>query len=190
MRLTKALKQFRVAVLVGGAAAFVILGAATIPGAYGAASKEVVVGQGSIGASKWIAWLHPNARRPSKEHVCTGIVLKRPEASAISESDECATVGDHDAILTLISGGSGKKKRTVIAVVFGPEIASFHAYLRFGGVVKKPVNRIGAGAAHRLGIEDVGVWTRGFAGGLCLRRLVAYNARGAIVNDSGRLSCG
>ena len=153
--------------------------------------QEVSLGQGKIGSSSWYAWLEPNAKKAKPEAMCVGLLLSRPETagSAISEVDECVTVGPQAMFPASESTERKHKQRTISAVIFGPEIHSFRAYLTSGEIVHRSVKRIGTTEAGRLGIDNVGFWVRGFAGTLCIRRVVAYDYSHVTVSDTGRLPC-
>lgn len=173
--------------LIGLLSAFILL----VPEAKASSTQEVSLGQGMIGSSSWLAWLEPNAQKEKPEAMCVGLLLRRPETagSSISEVDECVTVGSQAVFVASDSEGRGRKQRTVSAVIFGREVHSFRAYLTSGEVVHRSVKKIGATASRRLGIDNVGSWSRGFAGSLCIRRVIAYDDSHVAVADTGRMSC-
>jgi hypothetical protein len=153
-------------------------------------SRRVVIGNGQIGRGSWLVLLE--AAPKAHNGFCETMLLTRPEKfglGLIGESYECEPVSPEFPVVKSIGDGSGSKVHAVFAIIFDPSVRK--AVLNFGarGRYDVTLKRVSLAKAEDVGIPPVAYWTHGFAGHVCLRRLIAYDETGAKLSDSGHLAC-
>lgn len=150
-------------------------------------SDPSVLGEGQIGRSAWAVWLEGAAGKAGPSLVCVGIALARPSVAGLvarSESRECVSVGEDEPVLESITGGKGKKRRTVWAMLFAPSVARIYLNIGDKGGRMVQTRQLSRRVAERLEIEQLSYFRAGYAGSACLRRLITYGAGGERLSDT------
>lgn len=172
---------------------FLSQGLTGTPYSLAADQPQVQLGEGRIGRASWGVWLESAARKGAESsHLCVDMVLVRPIANdlwARGESRECNAVSVAAPVVESLDGGSGRRRRTVWAVVVASDAYSLLINIGNHGPRHVRVGRIGEQEAHRLGLDRIGFWVHGFGGNACLHRLIAYGRDGSRLSDSGKLPC-
>ena len=87
-------------------------------------------------------------------------------------------------------GDSAGQTHRVIAILLSPDTQRL--FVNVAGVKLRrtiSVSQISQEKAEQIDISPIAFWIRGFAGKVCLRRLISYNAVGVMLSDSGHLGC-
>jgi hypothetical protein len=170
----------------------VVLGVIASEVAMGFSAVPVLLDEGQSGRSAWGVWLDAAGKKSAPDRVCLELALERPSAGGLlarSESRECVTVSASAPVVEAISGGRGKMRRTVVAVLFAPSVQKVYLNIGQGGGKVLRVRNLPSGYAERLRINEIGFLTAGMAGNACLHRLIAYDRGGNVLSDSEKFTC-
>jgi hypothetical protein len=152
----------------------------------------VVLREGTIGKSKWTAWLEPAIARGKANKVCRNLALSHPTYAGLiarSEFRECGSITAAEPAVESIEAGEGSKQRSVWLGLFAPMVRTI--YVRIGSSAGHLVHlqALSVRAAAKVDAERLRYWVRGYAGASCLRRLITYDVNGEVLSDSGSEPC-
>ncbi len=175
-------------------AALVALGAlGGIVFAQAAPSTYALVGKGRIGRYAWESWLEKSeARRPQRGVTCISIATEEPsfQGRESGEAYECDQVSSGLPIIQAVSNDApGRKRRTVIVMIFDPSARRLDLDLGALGQRSVKLRRVSDSKARQVGIEPVAYWSHAFAGVVCMGRLAVYDSSGGLISDTGPTVC-
>jgi hypothetical protein len=161
--------------------------------AQAASPPYALVGEGRIGRYTWASWLEGSeAHRRQKDVICISIATEEPSSRGreSGETYECDQVGpDLPNVQAVSNDLSGRRRRTVVVIVFDPSARRID--LDLGGLGNRIIKlrRVSDSKARQVGIEPVAYWSHAFAGVVCMGRLVVFDGSGVRLSDTGPTPC-
>lgn len=159
-------------------------------------SSYALVGKGRIGRYSWVSWLErPEGRRPARDATCISIATREPASggSESGETYECVHVRPEVPIYQAVSNdAAGRRRRTVVVMLFDPSARRVDLELRQRGRMAQrsiTLRRVSERKARQVGIEPIAYWSHGFAGSVCIGRMVVYGPGDSELSDSGPEPC-
>lgn len=154
-------------------------------------AAAVLLQQGKIGNYRWSMGI---ARSPGSDGGRAPCVVEKlwPRlggGGSVATGSLCGSLEEIPTILAQ-SVGSGKAERTVLGILFRPQVVSVRLFLRGkpARLVKlRPVSKY---KRERAGVTRANFAGAAFAGPYCLRRFVAYDRRGLVVDPGSPMACG
>jgi hypothetical protein len=149
---------------------------------------------GTIGADQWWASLElpEDAQEREEGNVCVSIffleVWPEQERSEGSEVAQCGTLDTHD-VLFQSSTVYHRSKRPHIAVAFLFDGSASRIVLKLKGMPDRHISLRHLSPQPVTGGKRVAYFARGYAGPVCVQRLIAYDSAGRRVARLGHLGC-
>jgi hypothetical protein len=106
-----------------------------------------------------------------------------------SEATECGSVRNDLPLFGRLALGRGKQRLTVFTALMDPAAMRVSLNLAARGYQKMRIRHLGSYAAVSAGLEPFAYLTRSFVGPVCIRRLRAYDAEGALLTDIPFIRC-
>jgi hypothetical protein len=156
-------------------------------------STYALVGQGGIGRYKWASWVERSeTRKPQRDVTCISIATEEPSprGGESGETYECSRVSPGVPVIQAVSNDApGRKRRTVIVIIFDP--SARRMVLNLGALGRRSVKlrRVSDSKARQVGIKPAAYWSHAFAGIICMGRLAVYDRSGGLISDTGPTLC-
>jgi hypothetical protein len=160
---------------------------AAIGVALGAESDRIQLGHGQHGEVAWSVSLRDSRASESPRAACLDIAIRSKHLG--SEATECGAARSDLPLFDRLAIGKGKHRITVFGAVMPPAVKRVALGLASRGYQKMRVRHLGAKAAKSAGVEQFAYLTRSFAGPVCVKRLRAYGADGALITDLPFFHC-
>lgn len=149
---------------------------------------------GTIGADQWWATLElpEEAKEREEGNVCVSIffleVQPQQEEAEGNEVTQCGALDIH-GVLFQSSTVYHRGKRPHVAVAFLFDGTANRIVLKLKGKPDRHIKLRHLSAQPATGGKRVAYFARGYAGPVCVQRLIAYDSAGRRVARLGRLGC-
>jgi hypothetical protein len=155
-------------------------------------APRVVLGKGQSHKFAWESFAKTPKKLRAARKTCVWIVTAEVIAHIVerTEPHECVRVSVHRGLVQEVSSSvSGRKKRTVVSMVFAPTAQRLVLKL----VGKQPrsitLNQLKEPKATALGMQAIAYWASSFGGPFCLESYTVYDSAGQeLTGESGQCS--
>lgn len=183
--------------LVGGlllTVLFVSLMAAHGSAQAGEAPASVQLGDGHIGRYLWASRIEApeDESEQSQGVICLAIAFFEPTSAYTGEGSDvaqCDPLVDSVPMIEAFTGGKPGKRRTAVAILFDGRATRLYLKLRGEKGRTVRLRRLSEEELAPITSASLSYFTHGYAGQVCVQRLVAYGAAGGVIARSGRRAC-
>jgi hypothetical protein len=149
---------------------------------------------GHIGRDEWAAYVERPESQAERAagFVCPSITMLEfagREAGEGSSVASCGPVPTDQPTVEYIRGGRRGRIRTVVAVLFPPEVRRVKMRLRGRPAISLAAQHVTLPAYAGLSPVPLAAVVRGFAGRVCIESLLGIDAKGTVLSRLGHPGC-